>query len=115
MGKLTDKIKCPDCGSTRVSKFYCTSELVIYCQNGLHKGFHAYKTTYSLSKGVGKTFVKVHWDYQCPDESFSTSVYLNCQNLNCNRPLKGNNQKYCSIKCKSLTIRKNNRNRIEVV
>ena len=112
---MPDKIKCPDCGSTRVSKLYCTPELIIYCQNGSHKGFHAYKTTYSLSKGHGKTFVKVHWDYEPSDDESDVPVYLKCQGKGCNRDLKNYNQKYCSIKCKNRAINYNRQKRVGVV
>lgn len=60
---MSKRIRCPDCNSTNVAKLYCTTETVIYCQNGSHKGFNAYKTLDN-----GKTFEKVAWNYQCPDE-----------------------------------------------
>ncbi len=66
--KMPVKIKCPDCGSSRVSKYFCTTETIIYCQNGSHKGFNAYKTAHEFSKDYGKTFEKVAWNYECPDE-----------------------------------------------
>jgi uncharacterized protein YbaR (Trm112 family) len=66
--KLDSKIRCPDCGSSRVSKSYSTVETVIYCQNASHKGLNAYKTTHRDSKDYGKKFVKVHWEYEMSDE-----------------------------------------------
>lgn len=65
---MPKKIKCPDCGSSKVSKLFCATETIIYCQNSTHKGFNAYKTTSELSKDYGKIFEKVAWDYECSDD-----------------------------------------------